>query len=77
MGSYTVEFLDTIEREPCLLGRYPTRPEAAEVLRAEWNRWQTLDARNEIHVAVSRLDDDQFVLRWPSGAGILYRVKAT
>ncbi len=76
MGDYRVEFHDSAEEEPCLIGRFATRQAANLAFEAEGARWRSLAARQSSRHTVSRVDATKFLVRSPSGRRIVYRVVA-
>ena len=71
---YSVEFVDPDDGQACLVARVETEPEAHDLLRAQWDRWQALTGRNGFHGSVSELNGKEFIVRTQNKV-ILYRVE--
>ncbi len=74
MSQYRVELLNPVEDDPCSLGLFATRHAARVRLQEEWTGWLGLVSQEGFPHSLSRLSQDRFTVRTPSGQAIVYRI---
>ena len=75
MGRHKVEFLNSVEGQPSLVGVFDTLDQAEGELRQEWERWKSLASSTESLHSVSPLNGFCFAIWTASGQSIVYRIE--
>jgi hypothetical protein len=75
MSRHRVEFLNSVEGEPSLVGVFETLDLAQSELRQEWERWESLVSRTDSLHSVSPLNGSCFAVWTASGQSIVYRIE--